>query len=219
MFTGLIETLGTIDSLSNSGRGARASVSARFAGEPLALGESIAVDGACLTVESILPGGFAAFASDETLRKTTLGARRPGDAVNLERALPLGARLGGHLVSGHIDGAGSFLSAKPVDEAWELWVGLPAELARQCIAKGSLAVDGVSLTIAELRADRASFWIIPETWKRTTLSLRRPGEAVNIETDLIGKYVFRFLETQGGTAGASDDRMRALLSGGGWGAR
>lgn len=194
MFTGLIETVGELRELRHRGSGTELTIAAAdYAGE-LALGESVALDGCCLTVESTRGAEFTVFASPETLEKTTLGLRRAGERVNLERALALGARLGGHLVSGHVDATGTVRSVREVDGAWEIWLEVPPEIAAQSIPKGSITVDGISLTIVELRPDALSLWIIPETWKRTTLSQRSPGSRVNLEGDLVGKYVRRFVE-------------------------
>lgn len=208
MFTGLIQAIGTVESIRERGSGVEVRVGAAQWAGLLAHGESIAVDGCCLTVEEFDAGGFSVFASPETMAKTSLGDRRAGDGVNLERALALGDRLGGHLVSGHVDGTGRFRSARETGEAWEVWIEAPGELLRQCIAKGSVAVDGISLTIVELTHEAFSLWIIPETWERTTLSRRRPGDRVNIETDMIGKFVFRYLE--GMTGGRGEAALEEL---------
>lgn len=200
MFTGLVQQVGEYLGAETRGSGVEARIAAPAWAGALVLGESIAVDGCCLTVESTDGGVFSVFASPETMAKTSLGDRKAGDGVNLERALAVGDRLGGHMVSGHVDGTGRIRSVRELADSWEVRVEGPPELLRQCIPKGSIAVDGISLTIVDLAADDFSLWIIPETWRRTTLSARPAGSRVNLETDLVGKYVFRFLETGGGGA-------------------
>lgn len=194
MFTGLIETVGRIEQIRprNSGKEFHLAALA-FEGE-FKIGESIACDGCCLTVESFSGPRFVLFASPETLKKTTFGDRKTGDLVNLERAMKLGDRLGGHLVSGHVDAQGTFAGARDLGESWEVKINAPAAIMQQCIEKGSIAVDGISLTLVDVTATGFSLWIIPETWKKTTLSARKPGDAVNLEADQIGKFVRKSLE-------------------------
>lgn len=219
MFTGIIEEIGTIRAVAPAGASVRVEISCQTVLQEARRGESIAVDGCCLTVEELLPGGFTVFASPETLAKTALGDRRPGDGVNLERALSLGARLGGHLVSGHVDTTGHFLSARAIGEAWEIRVAAPPEILHRTIPKGSICLDGISLTVVDLTEKEFSCWIIPETWNRTTLHDRRPGDRMNLESDLVGKYLWRFLEVRGAETSASDERLRTLLEKGGWSER
>ncbi|CAN5295946.1 riboflavin synthase [soil metagenome] len=214
MFTGIIEEIGTLRSIEPLGKSIRIEVATTFAG--IQRGDSISVDGVCLTAEEIVSGGFTLFASPETMDKSSLGGRRVGDGVNLERALTLQTRLGGHLVSGHVDATGTFASARFDNGAHEIRIAAPPEILRQCIAKGSVAIDGISLTIVDLTEKEISAWIIPETWKKTTLSNRKPGDRVNLETDLIGKYVFRFLQTQGSDVEKKDGALKDLLEKGGW---
>lgn len=197
MFTGLIEEIGIIKSQQALDDGLRIHVSSQLVLGDAKRGDSIAVDGCCLTVEDINDGALQFYASGETLRKTSLGQRRAGQGVNLERCITMATRLGGHMVSGHVDARGEFLFATPQGDSWEVRIGAPPAILHQSIAKGSIAVDGISLTIVDLTERDFSLWIIPETWQRTTLSQRRPGDAVNLESDLVGKYVFRFMETQG----------------------
>jgi riboflavin synthase len=198
MFTGLVQALGALGTRSVRGPGARIEVATGFAG--LELGESVAVQGACLTVAAIVSGGFAADLSAETLEKTTLGRLPEGAALNLERALALGDRLGGHLVQGHVDGIGRIESVERVGEAQKLRLRAPAELARFIAAKGSICVDGVSLTVNAVNAidTTESFefevMLIPQTLALTTLAELRVGAPVNLEIDLLARYAVRWLE-------------------------
>jgi len=197
MFTGIVEELGTVVAVREHADGARLTVAADAVLDGTRLGDSIAVDGCCLTVASIRDDeGRPAWTADlmaETLERTSLGARDPGDRVNLERALAAGGRLGGHVVQGHVDGVGTVLS-RTEGTQWEVVeIALPAGLARYVVAQGSIAVDGVSLTV--VHAGDASFTVslIPETRARTTLGRRAVGERVNLEVDVLSKYVERHL--------------------------
>jgi riboflavin synthase len=222
MFTGIIEEIGVLSSIEPLGSDVRLTISCRKVLEDARRGDSIAVDGCCLTVETIEGCCFTAYASPETLKKTSLGDRKRGDGVNLERALAFGARLGGHLVSGHVDTTGIFRSATKSGKAIEIRVEAPREILDFSVPKGSIAIDGISLTIVDLTARDFSCWIIPETWERTTLGRKRPGDRVNLESDLIGKYVNRWMETRHGispdTNREKDRRISELLGGGNWGA-
>lgn len=162
------------------------------------LGESIAVNGACLTVVERTGDTFRVQAAPETLRRTTLGSVKPGDRVNLERALALGDRLGGHLVSGHVDAVSEVVETYPEGGSWVMGFRLPEELAPYFIEKGSVAIDGISLTVNTLEADRFRVQLIPETQERTTLKARGVGAKVNLEADQIGKYVARLFALQRG---------------------
>jgi riboflavin synthase len=182
-----------------------------------ALGESIAVSGVCLTVVPPLDARVLSFdVSPETLSRTTLGTLSPGDGVNLERALAAGDRLGGHVVAGHVDGAAEVLDVQRAGESWTFTFSLPPSLARYAVEKGSIAVDGVSLTIATLRDGSFDVAVIPHTFSATTLGLRRPGDRVNLEVDVLGKYVERLLAARLGDpdALARDERLRQLLADG-----
>jgi len=193
VFTGLIEDLGTVSDVVRVPRGARISVATRLDG--LAHGASIAVDGVCLTAVDLAPGRFSADVSAETLDKTTLGERKAGDRVNLERPLALGDRLGGHLVLGHVDGVGQMLGKEPVGEGVRVELRLPAALAPLVVSKGSIALDGISLTVNELTdPDRISLFLIPETLRATTWGSKEPGARVNVEADILGKHVARLLQ-------------------------
>jgi riboflavin synthase len=193
MFTGIIEGMGTITAIRPSGQGKRFAVEAGFSLSGSGIGDSIAVNGACLTAVSIAGTRFEADVSPETLSKTLFGKMRMGDRVNLERALRLSDRLDGHLVSGHVDGVGVMRSRSELGNAILITITVAPSLARYMIKKGSVAVDGVSLTINECGSDSFDVSIIPHTAKLTTIGFKKPGDPVNIETDMIGKYVERFM--------------------------
>jgi riboflavin synthase len=192
MFTGIIEGLGTLESIQTSGKARRFGITADFDLDGTRIGDSIAVNGACLTAVTVKGRRFEVDLSPESVDKTTFGSARIGDRVNLERALRLSDRLDGHLVSGHVDGMGQLKGREIQSNAIVLTFSVPAHLARYMIQKGSVAVDGVSLTINA--CDSASFQvsIIPQTAKMTTVGMKSVGAQVNIETDMIGKYVERF---------------------------
>ena len=195
MFTGLVEALGTVRELTADGAGRVLTLSAPFAAQ-LALGESVAVNGTCLTVVAHDTATCRFEAGPETLRRTNLGELRVGDRVNLERSLRVGDRLGGHWVQGHIDGVGRIERRAP-DGPWlGVWFSCPPELAAQMVPKGSVAVDGVSLTLVEVTAGGFSVALIPHTLDHTTLGFKRPGDAVNLETDILAKYVWKCLEAR-----------------------
>jgi len=185
MFTGIIESLGRVQGAPSGRTGLR--VAADF--PDVRLGESIAVNGVCLTVSRAAAGALDFDLSAETLRRTTLGSLRPGERVNLERALRLSDRIGGHLVTGHVDGKGRIVSLVGGRAAKEMTVLFPAELRRFLALKGSLAVEGVSLTIAGLRGNRVSAALIAQTLRATTLGEKRAGDEVNLEADLIARYL------------------------------
>jgi riboflavin synthase len=192
VFTGIVEELGELLGREEGADAAQFTISAPLTSSDACAGDSIAVNGVCLTVVDVHDGVFSADVIGETLRRSSLGASQPGDRLNLERAAKLGDRLGGHLVQGHVDGTGTVLSrAAPQDGApWELIrVGMPSGLARYVVEKGSIAVDGVSLTVIETGSEEFSVGLIPTTQRLTTLGLRRPGESVNLEVDIIAKYV------------------------------
>jgi riboflavin synthase len=193
MFTGLVEEQGTIEAIAGLGGGSRMVIRAASVVEDLDVGESISVDGVCLTAVEVARKTVAVDLSEETLRRTTLGSKRPGRRCNLERPLKLGARLGGHMVTGHIDGVGSVVEIRP--EAEGLWVTVeaPSKVMRYIVTKGSVALDGISLTVAVLTDETFSVAIIPHTAEVTTIGSVRPGTRVNLEADIIGKYVERFV--------------------------
>jgi len=193
MFTGLIEDLGTLLEIRRGGSIASVTVATSLPMHELSFGESIAVNGTCLTVTSFGGGRFSADVSPETLDKTSLGMLHHGAQVNLERALRLSDRLGGHLVSGHVDGLARLIERTRQGNSWFLAFRLEASLVRLLVPKGSVAVDGISLTVNEVFDESFSVMIIPHTLERTTLASLQVGGQVNIETDLIGKYVAKLL--------------------------
>ena len=195
MFTGIIEGLGTLAAVRSVGQGMRLAIEAGFSLEGTKIGDSIAVNGACLTAVVISGSRFEVDAAPETLQRTSLGRANIGDQLNLERALRLSDRLDGHLVSGHVDGIGTISNRTTLSNAILITVTVPTSLTRYMIEKGSVAVDGVSLTINKIGSDFFEVSIIPHTASLTTVGFKKPGEAVNIETDLIGKYIEKFMLT------------------------
>jgi riboflavin synthase len=188
MFTGLVETLGTVIDLEPIAAGQRLRVTAPIVAE-LQLGESVAINGVCLTVVASTAADCTFEIGPETLLKTNLGDLRPGDRVNLERSLRVGDRLGGHWVQGHVDGTGFIVSRSPDGEFETIWFECSIELTRQMVPKGSIAVDGISLTLVNVGPTRFSVMLIPHTLTVTTLGFKQPGAAVNLETDILAKYV------------------------------
>ena len=206
MFTGIIETLGKVADIERTPESARLTVAAGAVAEDVALGDSVAVDGVCLTVTDVAPPHIRFDAVYETMRKTTLGMLQPGDPVNLERALPVGGRLGGHIVQGHVDGTGRIASIRPIGNSWFIYIDAAPELMRYVVAKGSISVDGISLTVAEAEDRTFAVSIIPHTWEHTNLQHKRAGDSVNIECDILGKYVEKMLGGYGVGAAATDER-------------
>ena len=193
MFTGLIEAVGHVDRAVQTGTGLRLSVRSALAAE-LTSGESVSVNGVCLTVAELSPETFVADIGPETARVTTLGGLQPGQPVNLERALRADGRFGGHFVQGHVDGVGAVRALRDEGDAHWLKVGFSATLAPFLVAKGSVAVEGVSLTVAALDGDHFDVMIIPFTWAHTSLASLQVGSSVNLECDLVGKYVARAVQ-------------------------
>lgn len=193
MFTGIIEELGKITSLDRHAGGARIKISAKIVTENTNEGDSIAVNGVCLTALDIKPDSFSADVSQETLNRSTLGNLRLNSVVNLERAVTPSTRLGGHIVQGHVDARGKFLGAKQDGDFWTVRVGFPSEIGQYLVYKGSVSVEGISLTIANLAGDFFEIAVIPKTWELTNLSSLKPNDEVNLEADVIAKYVERIL--------------------------
>ncbi len=200
MFTGLIQTVGRVKRISRQGMQSRLEITADFGEVPFRLGESIAVNGVCLSVEKFSPNEFLVYASEETVSRTTLHALAVGAKVNLEKALLFGSPLGGHLVSGHIDCVVSVAGVFSAGQSIRYRFSLPAEFASQVVSKGSVALDGISLTVNDCGVDFFEVNIIPQTQQETTVKDWKPGCLVNLETDIIGKYVARFLSPWQGQA-------------------
>ena len=193
MFTGIIEELGQIASLKKQANGARIKISAHIVTESTNSGDSIAVNGVCLTALDVEKDSFAADVSEETLQKSTLSKLKTGAKINLERAVTPSTRLGGHIVQGHVDGRGKFVSAVQSGDFWTVRIGFPKEIGQYLVYKGSISVEGISLTIADLQNDYFEIAVIPKTWEMTNLSGLKPGDEVNLEADIIAKYVERIL--------------------------
>lgn len=196
MFTGLVEELGHVASIEESLGGTHIVVSAQVVTSDISNGDSIAVNGVCLTALDVTRESFAADVSPETLNRTTIGQLKIGSSVNLERALLPTTRLGGHIMQGHVDGRGTFLSAESQGDFWTVKIGFPGDLTRYLVHKGSVAVEGISLTIAALNDNNFDIAVIPKTWQMTNLSKLNPGDAVNLEADVIAKYVERMMASQ-----------------------
>jgi riboflavin synthase len=193
MFTGIVEEVGTLRRITPGAESVVLEFDAVVVTEDAAVGDSILTDGTCLTITSLRSGGFSADAMPETVRRTTLSERRPGDRLNLERALTLRSRLGGHLVSGHIDGVGVVTSVVPQDNALVVELEAPESVSRVTVDQGSVAVDGVSLTVVGVSGQRIRVSLIPHTAGVTTLGRLSAGSRVNLEADLIAKYVYAFV--------------------------
>jgi len=199
MFTGIIQRLGTIADVTMQGASGRITLRPnRPFDAPVHPGDSIAVNGACLTVAAIEAGGFCFDVLTETFDKTNLGEKGPGSVVNLERALALGDTLGGHIVTGHVDGTGRIRTLERVDRDWKFEIECSQNLLMLMVYKGSIALDGISLTVAELMDDAFAVHIIPHTLEETDMSEFKPGTKVNLEADILGKHVQRILEFGGG---------------------
>jgi riboflavin synthase len=193
MFTGIIEELGTVKSFVANEGGARMVVSANLVTSDSHEGDSIAVNGVCLTALDIKSDSFSADLSQETLDRSTLGNLQPGSRVNLERAVTPSTRLGGHIVQGHVDARGEFVSAEEHGDFWTVRIEYPKEISQYLVYKGSVSVEGISLTIAKLAEKYFDIAVIPKTWELTNLSTLQPGDAVNLEADVIAKYVERIM--------------------------
>lgn len=215
MFTGLVAELGTVQRLARQGNSYHLTVGAKKVLENLKIGDSVAVNGACLTVVRMDDSGFTADVMPETVRLTNIGSLQPGSRVNLERTLRLCDGLDGHIVSGHVEGLGTISEQRPEGIAVVVTISTPPELLKYIIKKGSIAIDGISLTVTEVTDTSFSVSLIPHTAKETTLGLKKVGDSVNLETDILGKYVERMLnwnQKQEGKADTLD--MNMLLENG-----
>jgi riboflavin synthase len=192
MFTGIVEETGVVQAVEEDDDGLRVRLETTF--DDLTTGQSISVSGACLTVEDFGDGWFEMFLATETVDRTYLGGLEPGDEVNLERALPADGRFDGHFVQGHVDGTGEVEAVESLGEDWRFSFSLPPELSRYVVEKGSISIDGISLTVAALEGDTVDVAIIPETYELTTLSEKEPGDPVHLEVDVVAKYVERLVD-------------------------
>lgn len=211
MFTGICEECGSIRQITDTGGGRRLTIKAALVLEDSKVGDSIAVDGVCLTATSLGKDFFTADVSEETLRYTVLGQRRPGDFVNLERALRVGDRLGGHIVSGHVDGTGVVKRIERDGDSFLYTFTSDDEILGRIIKKGSVTVNGISLTVAELTDDDFSIEVIPHTLSVTNIGKLKPGDIVNLENDMIGKYVEHFLSEKNERHGLTYEMLETLL--------
>lgn len=198
MFTGIIEEIGTVANIERGAKSSRITISAERIFDDLKIGDSVSVNGMCATAAEISGNTFTADIMAESMRRTNLGDLKKGSRVNLERAMQLNGRFGGHIVSGHIDGTGVIISQRREDNAVWLTVGAPENIMRYIIEKGSVAIDGVSLTVASVYSDAFAVSLIPHTAGETTLLSKRTGEKVNLECDIVGKYIERFTPSQRG---------------------
>lgn len=207
MFTGIIEEIGEIQSIKKGDKSSRLSIKANKVLRDTKIGDSISTNGVCLTVTSISSSKFEADVMAETLRKSNLGDLKPLDKVNLERALSIKGRLGGHIVSGHIDGVGKIVSFTKEDNAVWITIKAPFEILKYVVLKGSIAIDGVSLTVAYVDDERFKVSIIPHTGEETILLNKKTGETVNLECDVIGKYVEKLLKLDGKKAEVKENTI------------
>jgi riboflavin synthase len=210
MFTGIIEELGRVRSIERRGEGVRIVIGAEIVTADANEGDSISVNGVCLTALEVQRNSFAADGSRETLDRSTLGRLGSGSAVNLERAVTPTTRLGGHIVQGHVDARGKFMNAMDHGGSWTVRIWYPKEVARYLVFKGSIAVEGISLTIAGLAEDYFEIAVIPKTWQMTNLSHLRPGDEVNLEVDVIAKYVERIMSFNAPAAHTDSLTMQKL---------
>ena len=196
MFTGIIEELGTVKGVRRQSDGMRLSVTAKVIMDGMKTGDSIAVNGACLTVTEFDRSSFTAYVSGETVNRTNIGKLRVGDKVNLERPMKLSDRLGGHLVSGHVDDVGVIRGVDKRGGMSIFTLEIPKDIQRYLVVKGSIAIDGISLTVNDVIGNKFTVTVIPHTAEMTTLGFKKRGDTVNLENDLIGKYVERFVRTR-----------------------
>ncbi len=214
MFTGIVEEMGTLRSIRRGAHSAVLSIGAETVLSDLKIGDSVAVNGVCLTATTVDSGGFTADVMHETLSRSSLGSLVPGSPVNLERAMAAGGRFGGHIVSGHIDGTGTITDVRKDDNAVWYTVTAAPSLLRYIVEKGSIAIDGISLTVATVAAGRFSVSVIPHTAAVTVLGRKRPGDTVNLETDIIGKYVEKLLRPAADTAPKGGISLEFLMENG-----
>lgn len=210
MFTGLVEELGEIEAARTTFSGMELSVRAKIVLQELAMGASIAINGVCLTVKNLSMNAFQVDMVQETIKCTTFSTIKPGTKVNLERALLVGSRLGGHLVQGHVDCIGTISRLSLQSGEWILGIRLPEAYAKYVISKGSIAIDGISLTVAACAKDQFQVAIIPHTWENTNLSTLNIGATVNLEVDVIGKYVERLLNPYKEAEGLTMERLKSF---------
>lgn len=208
MFTGIVEELGRVVRIPAPGKAGQLAIAASRVLEGTRIGDSIAVNGVCLTATSISPAGFTADVMPQTLSHSNLGALRAGSTVNLERAMAAGERFGGHIVSGHIDGTGTVRRVRRDQNAVRYTIEAPRDILALVVLRGSIAIDGISLTVAELFDDAFEVSIIPHTAAQTTLSSRKPGDCVNLENDVVGKYVQRLLYNSHAAPGSSTSQAK-----------
>jgi len=210
MFTGLVEEVGQIRVCQKRGDGLSLTIKASHILSDLAIGDSVAIDGVCLTVEKFTSFDFSVQAVGETVSRTTLGHKSVGDNVNLERAMQAKSRFGGHFVQGHVDGVASILNIEKRDPGYWLTVRLPEDLVRFVVEKGSITLDGLSLTVAKIESANISVAIIPHTWNMTTLQHKKVGQKINVEVDILAKYINNFLQPYKNTSGLSLDKLSEL---------
>ncbi len=211
MFTGIIEHLGTVESLKANAEGGRLTIQAPTVAASLAVSNSIAVDGCCLTVVALDGEHFSADLSGETLRKTSIGEWKKGTRVNLEQPLTAGKEFGGHFVLGHVDTIGRVVRIEPEGENWWYGVDVPESFARYIVRQGSISIDGISLTVARWNGRVAEIAIIPYTWEHTNIRGKKIGDAVNLEGDVLGKYIERYLEARSAAEPASNFTVEQLI--------
>lgn len=207
MFTGLVEEVGTVRSITRVAVGRLVVTSSRVINE-VAIGDSVSVSGVCLTVTSIAEGELLFDAVPETLSRSSLGDLRPGDKVNLEASLRAGSTMGGHIVQGHVDGVGRVESITPIEDSWVIRIAAPEAVLRYVVEKGSIAIDGISLTVASYDDSGFTIAVIPHTLSATTLCLRKPGDKVNLEADIIGKYVEKYVTERREKSRLTEDLLR-----------
>ncbi len=212
MFTGLIEEIGIVRRMERAGEGFTLTLAAARVREESAVGDSICIDGACQTVTAMRADGFDCFCSKVTVEVTTLGGFRPGRRVNLERAMTMRSRLGGHIVQGHVDGRGRVRGVRRDTGGMAMDISAPPEILRYIVPRGSVALDGVSLTVVSLDAGGFSLYLIPETMRNTTLPEKQTGDEVNIEIDVLAKYVERLVGRGAAQPSASDDALKKKLA-------